>query len=126
MSCTIPKLNLAHCRGVLWLYAISHHLSSVAKSMRGLLRFVVFFCVFFLLQVQITFVRKMVCGLCWCGCPSWPPENRVWRKSFENTGPSLDVTTSAGNQLNESHAFIICLVNNLFFDHLSLSLIFLF
>lgn len=48
-------------------------------------------------QVPTTSGRKMACGRCWCGCPWWRPGSRAWSRSSENTGPSLDATTSAGN-----------------------------
>lgn len=67
-------------------------------SMKGLSR-VVTLVVLDILQVQTTFVRKTVCGRCWCGCPSWPPGNKVWSRLSGSTGPSLGATISAGNSL---------------------------
>lgn len=49
-------------------------------------------------QVPTTSGRKTACGRCWCGCPWWRPGSRAWSRLSENTGPSLDATTSAGNR----------------------------
>lgn len=85
------KLNCAHS-GVVICYLLLPHYGCI-KYEKFMKSWGIFF---FLLQVQTTFGRKMVCGRCWCGCPSWLLGNKVWSRSSENTGPSLDGTTTAG------------------------------
>lgn len=37
-------------------------------------------------QGETIFVRRMGFGLCWHGCPSWPPGGSVWKILSRTTG----------------------------------------